>query len=389
MRIAFVYGEWSVANRPFEIDRLWDSDRGLTGSELSCFSFARAMAQRGHSVELYVPYVGEATQWEGIPVYHCERDKIRISDKEVAYVWNEPDQCRFIHRGVLRVVNQQLNDFSFCRSGFDRAVDLYTSPSEDHMAHLVAQPNTSPEKWVVLPNGCDLTEYGGVQTEEGRSLARADFARHPKQVMWASSPDRGLHWLLQAWPAIRRRVPGAELRIFYNIRGWLDRAKEWIQYDGMLREQGYRAHYVAEALRRLRGHGVDCVGSVSRSRMALEWGNADLLAYPCDTITYTEGFCVTLLEACAAGVPAVSAKTDALPSIYGGVVPMVGVPVKDHLGHFVDAAVEALTMSYDQRQALRQRTTEFAAEFTWRRLAARLEEILERELARKRQRRSA
>src|SRR6185295_7401130 len=55
MKICFIYGAFSIGARPIRIAELETSKRGLTGSELSCFMYAKAMAERGHDVTLCFP----------------------------------------------------------------------------------------------------------------------------------------------------------------------------------------------------------------------------------------------------------------------------------------------------------------------------------------------
>ena len=46
----------------------------------------------------------------------------------------------------------------------------------------------------------------------------------PGRVIWCSSADRGLHWLLSQWPKIKEAVPYASLKVFYHFNyGDLDK----------------------------------------------------------------------------------------------------------------------------------------------------------------------
>ena len=205
MKIAFVYGPMSLGNRPIDFPNVWSSSRGLTGSELSCICLSKEMAKMGHSVSFFIPGPN-AVEFDGIPL----RDYANLSSESGGYdavcSWNEPDALRGVSPKAVRLVNQQLNDFRYCQSGFDDFVDLYTSPSQSHMDFIRTQ-TPSPHKWSVLPNGCDPSQYGS--------------SKVPGRVIYASSPDRGLHLLLQAWPAIKKAVPHAHLRVFYNMDSWL------------------------------------------------------------------------------------------------------------------------------------------------------------------------
>ena len=95
---------------------------------------------------------------------------------------------------------------------------------------------------------------------------------------------------------------------------------------------------------------------------------AECLAYPCDTIRWSEGFSCTLLEACAARACPVTLETDALPQVYGGVVPMVD---RRCIQEWSGLAVRALT-DEAWRNEVNEKCAAFAAERTWRHTAEKM-----------------
>lgn len=364
MRMSFIYGPFSAAKARYDFSSIWDSPDGLTGSELSCFTYAREMARRGHEVHLYASNMeGGATEWDSVRLHPYEA--LEPGGWDVAYSWNDPEPLRYVHPTALRACNLQINSFTHCQPDCGNFVDLWTSPSESHM-RTVAPLGPQPSRWTVVPNGCDPAQYEKVP-------------RVPGRVVYASSPDRGLHWLLQEWPKIRRAVPHAELHIFYRFDSWLDhftnlQLEPWM--DPNYPEMVARAHYIKESIRRLEGQGLHVVKAVSRKRMAVEMSRAEVLAYPCDTCTYTEGFSVTLMEACASGMLPVSTDIDALGSIYGAAVPLVQAPVRDRIGEFSDLVIRGLT-DPDWRKDVTERTLALADRYRWSALADRLNGVLQ------------
>ena len=346
MKMCFLYGAFSLGNRPIDFKNLMASPRGLTGSEVSCIMLCREMKIRGHDAQFFFGVLPPPeTEWD------------------VAYAWIEPDLLRGV-KARVRIVNQQVNDWSYCQPGYDKYVDIYTSPSKTHRDYLLGLCDEccDPRKWRVLPNGCDPSQY--------------DVSRKvPGRVIYASSPDRGLHLLLEAWPEIKRRVPHAHLRVFYEMNEHLKtfgQQELFIirdQIERGLTEIGYRIRYIQRALELYKRFDVENVGSVSRQQMALEMSEASVLAYPCDTIRFTEGFSVTTLEACAAGAIPVVRGVDALPEIYGELPYFVP---KD--ARFSDKVVAALTDEHPEHaRAVGYR---IAQRYTWPSLAEKLEEII-------------
>jgi glycosyltransferase involved in cell wall biosynthesis len=119
-------------------------------------------------------------------------------------------------------------------------------------------------------------------------------ARRRGRFVHSSAPYRGLAHLLEAWPAIRQRVPDAELYICGGYRLW--------GYN----PQTARALTSRDAPRILTGPpGVRYLGPLPRSEYLRLLRSAEAFLYPTD---YYEMYCIAAVEAMAAGaVPIVSA----------------------------------------------------------------------------------
>ena len=161
MDLAFVYGPVMLGDRYIDFDNLFSSDRGLTGSELSCIMYSKEMAALGHKVTLYCPSqtpfnLCKQVEWQGVRLK--EITYLTSSKHQVYYVWNEPDTFRVVPKTSLRILNQQVNDFSYTTSNFYEYVDIYTSPSYSHREHI-KQFTPKGSRWEVIYNGCDPDIY--------------------------------------------------------------------------------------------------------------------------------------------------------------------------------------------------------------------------------------
>lgn len=374
MRLAFLYGPFSTGSRHFDFDNLYASPRGLTGSELSCVEYAQAMVARGHDVRLLVGQPNfQEREWRGLRLGPLSNPSV-VADCDAVFSWNEPNLLMDVSPRPLRMVNQQLNDFTYCNAGWERHVDVVTSPSAHHMAYLQTQA-PAVRSWAVLPNGCDPSMYRSVE-------------RIPGRVIWASSADRGLHILLEVWPAIKAMVPNASLRAYYNFQ-----KADFDEYEQPgprvgtdLLEIAQRKRYIEHAMRRLSDARWDVqhIGSVSRDRMREEFERAMVLGYPCDTIRYTEGFSVTTMEACASGCMPVITDIDSLGHIYGAAAPHVklsgGRFGDEQRAEFIQLVVRGLTDdAWRAEQVTKCRA--LAQEHAWSVLAARLESLIESSIA--------
>jgi len=368
--IAFVFGPWISGIKTFDFTDLLGSPQGLTGSEISCFYIAREMAKRGWPTTIYAPTRNTPDDhiWDGVSIRSLNFFKQEIHEFPIVYVWSEPDLLRQVPKSSLRIENHQIADFNFCQPGWDQFVDILTSPSDSHMKWMAPQ-TPCPEKWRMVPNGWDPEMFPSIQKVPGR-------------VIYASSPDRGLHLLLQQWPKIRKAVPHATLRVFYNFDSWVDgigavrHANPGVE---IFKELHFRAIYIREAVDRLANHGVEHCKAVSRVQMSKEFGEAECLGYPCDPVKYTETFCVTALEGCATGAIPVLTDTDALGDIFGGHVPMISMPVSHRLDEFTDLVVKALSDKSFQDE-WKQKGSVFAQKMTWAESAINLEAIINENL---------
>ena len=302
MKIAILFDP-KFAQRPFDPDRLWTDSRGLTGSEMAAFMFGRELAAQGHSVTIISNFPREGTvfgcscrDWD-TNIHYLAREHWDVAIAVIMPTWLEPFNAR------LKIFNQQISDFNYCR-GWEAYTDILAPLSHSHVAQLRKHTVFPTERIHIVPNGCDPP------TEEELRMPR-----RPHHLIYASSPDRGLHRLLECWPLIRKAVPDATLDVFYDF----DFAYNIYHFSP--NAFGYRMRYIKECLSRLENHGVSLRKSISRVGIRREMLSSRILAYPCDVVMYIESFSVTTLEAAALGCPPVIVGADALVELYSEYVP--------------------------------------------------------------------
>ncbi len=362
LRVAMIYGEFSShGHGPYDVDGIY-TKMGLTGSEGSFFNLARSLCERGHEVAVFCDTAGMGVHESGfnmVPIRELEKLP-KVFGLDAVIAWNEPDYLRFAPPGVKRICDQQLNDFGYCRHpDWQRLVDVWVSPSENHRDNVMSTClNARPDPVHVIPNSVDLDLFAGPAP-----------VRNPRRVVWCSSPDRGLHKLLAIWPLVRRRVPDAELKIFYKLAPWIDRVRSSPD------ESGRRARYIEEVLPRLAGMGVEVVDLVSNARMAKELQAASCLAYPCDPIRYTEGFGCSVLDAAAAGCVPVISDADALPSVHGQAALVLRETSREAWAEAIVGILQE-PMDTPNRKQMAERMVIHAAEHSRVRVAGQWEELL-------------
>jgi hypothetical protein len=148
-------------------------------------------------------------------------------------------------------------------------------------------------------------------------------------LLYCSVPDRGLYYLKDLFPRIRREVPDARLAITSDFSLWGHQPAK----------QAYAGFFTAH-------QGVDYVGHVSRAELVSWQRRARVMAYPCN---FEEGFCLAAAECMAAGaVPVTTGRYALVQTIADSGVLINGHPRGWlYRRRFVRACVELLTN--DQR----------------------------------------
>jgi glycosyltransferase involved in cell wall biosynthesis len=367
VKLAFVFPPGLLNGRTLDFTNLLGDKRGTTGSEIVALAFPSEMAARGHDVTLFVEkFNADGYSLKGkSPVTLRQFMELRECSSQydavlAVCIMNDVDLFQKIDPRCVRVCFQQVNDFKFASKGFQDFVDIFIAPSAAEVEYLKPWP-IDPKKWIVIPNGCYPEDY---LTDE----------KVPGRCVYLSSPDRGLHNLLEQWGAIKSAIPYAELKIFYHG------LQEYLSA-----EQGDRRHVprIESIKRHLNQPGVTVCGAVSRAELARELSEAETLTFPVDCLDWTESFSCATLEGCASGALPIIVGADAMGDIYKGAVPTVPPPARDHLDEWTALVIRALTVP-PWTESWRRKARTFAEMHAWPVLAEKLEKEIEEHARRKR-----
>lgn len=361
--IAFVYHP-RFSPKPFDPENLLISRRGLTGSEKALFLYARELARLGHSVTVFAYFVEcipQKDRWSGdwghvkCVQYSALEDGSRATNGfDVAIAVNHPLTLKYFPK-ALKIFNQQVNDFVYCPE-WEETVDVLTSPSYRHLQHL--RSITDFGSCEILPNGCDpryLTE------------------KITGKIIHASSPDRGLHHLLSLFPALKKTstIP-LSLDIYYELQQLIDRHSP--STDGAV---SLRMKQIATLMAHMKNDtSVNFHGQRSVNETLTAFGKASFMLYPCDTVSFTEGFSVSTLEAAQAGALPIITGVDALAEIYGNFLPVAPAPYTEHHGQYFEMCQRFINDPAAYAHAV-SKARAGSTDFYWADLVHKLVEIIE------------
>jgi glycosyltransferase involved in cell wall biosynthesis len=295
LRIAFFLGHQLEPWTPETLER-----DGMGGSETMAWEMSKRLAKLGHQVAVYGHCDGAAV-YKGVSWFdsslfaehaHHERDVLIVSRQAAAVTLPHSAAARVlwvhdVHVGPDFTPDIAIKyDFIWCLSNWHREFFLHTYPW------------LPPRKVEVTRNGIDPDRFR-------RSDERA-VPRNPHRAIYSSSPDRGLAEAVAAWPAVRARVPDAELHCYYGFDNW----------DRTLELCGDSPHppcsrAARDALKAAieRTEGVVMRGRVNGKQLAEAMLGAGVWAY---STWFSETSCITAMEAQAAGLRCVAPPLAAL-----------------------------------------------------------------------------
>jgi glycosyltransferase involved in cell wall biosynthesis len=340
-------------------------NKGMGGREGALVNLAQEFGKLGHRVFCFVPMAGTAEQqFEDGVVTWIENTNtetmVPVLDIDLFISWEDVPILHavrpYVKRTALEMQVAHLDD-SYDLTPVDHVCVL----SEWAKNFFLTQHPEAHDRMVVLPNGIDWE----LISEE------VDIDGLPKksgpEFIYSSSPDRGLHHLLNMWPKILEKFVRDEnpsvptLHICYGVEKFVD-SSAWSH-----REDSDRALVIANGLSQ---PGIIYHGKVNQALLAGLHQRCDALLYPADTMQPTETGCITIIEALGAGSQVITTRCDCIPSEFGHLekVHMVDLPLD------YDAYADMVFESYKERKSIgADEARSFAIRRGWDQIAAQWE----------------
>lgn len=285
----------------------WDYEShyitGTGGSESNHIELSQTLAQLGHEVISFAPIPDDkhGSEYNGVKWYKDQGADSTLEGIWIIYRTLVP--LDFITKTDKQKICIYLHDVTLNDSWTDERIDKIDKVLVQCHRHrwLVEEvfPRLKGKVEIVTP-GADFTRYEAMEKEFGL------IKRNPKSIMWASSPIRGLQYLVDMFMRAKEVVPDLSLDIFYGFDYFDDRIPEHNKVKNkILKYSTYP--------------GINYRGKVGKERLIKEWLSHGMWVYP---TMYLESFCQATIEAQAFG---------AIPIVN----PLWGVSENTKFGNFV------------------------------------------------------
>ena len=286
---------------------------GIGGSETSHIEMSNRLSQRGHEVYSYAPtpFTEPETNWAGVTWERCDNDPDLWGRPGVWVIYRDPEMVDGVEAGnpawlICQDVNYPtLNEAR--ANKFTRIVAL----CQEHGRYLKKKHPYAASKICVSSNGIrpELRMY-------------QESNRNPHRLMYASSPDRGLWYLVDIFLRAREIISDLELHVYYgfdNIEKWLSNPDTDASYFGAKRR---------ELLAKLKSPGIFYYGRTPQSCLARAWSESAIWCHPS---MFPETSCITCMDAQAFGAIPVTTPVWAIAENVQYGILIEGNPQRDEM----------------------------------------------------------
>jgi glycosyltransferase involved in cell wall biosynthesis len=284
------------------------NEKPLGGTETALIFMAAHLRSRGHEVFVFtnVDKAGEYDgvfyrSWENfetftdqysIDIFICVRELLPLMAKKwgKVQIYFSPDAYDqpSLHQSFelfLEVESQKFQLGLFPLSYVARYTDAIFCVGYWQAETFAKNFKIDSSKLVVVHNGVS-----------GKHLSPLPLPRRKPQLVYASTPFRGLEFLLKYFPEIRRQVPDAQCAVLSGMQTYGMTQKEDSENYNSIYELGKQP-------------GVTLYGPLAQPQLHQIFCESRLMAYP---NTFPETFCMAVLEAQAAGLPIVTTDSAGL-----------------------------------------------------------------------------
>lgn len=332
-------------------------ERGVGGSEGGVIYAARELVKQGYKVTVYGDPREEMGMYDGVEYkmwYEINANdlfNILILWRAIGFV-----DSKFYAKRCYLWMHDVPNPPDFTEERLKK-IDKIFALSQYHrslfrMAKGADFVEIPDEKFFLTANGIP----DGIED--------ATIERDPYRMIYASSIDRGLSYLLNVWADIKKEVPQANLHVYYGTH----------VFDFLFKDNPERQAWRSKMLKLMQQDGITYHGRVSHGEIIKEYQKSGIFSYPCD---FQEISCVNAMTAQRYGAIPVVPNVYALKETvqYGKKIENCDVTSTAGIELYKQELIEALKNQEWQNQ-VRPAMIEWAKDkFSWATIAAQWKEL--------------
>lgn len=331
----------------------WDGEStekgGIGGSETAVIKLSEELVKLGKEVTVYnkcdAPVGGKVIN--GVRyVNYWEMNHLDHFNTLILWRWPQYVDIFDNAKNVILDMHDVSNKMFFTHERLEK-INKIMIKSE---YHRTLYPNVPDHKFMIVGNGIDLDRF-------------TDKEKDKHKLIYTSCASRGLEHVLNMWPAIKERIPKAELHVFYG----------WKNYYESHKNDPAKMDWMRMMEEKLEQKGVVNHGRVDQNRLALEMATATAWLYPTE---FPEIHCITALEMQAAGVYPITTGYAALAETQQVGVKMEGNPRDESFQERFINEIELAVKQPDMTEAEIKKGKKWAKENSWKNVSKKWNEVV-------------
>lgn len=267
----------------------WSLKEGIGGSEEAVIRLSRQLTKLGWKVVVYGK-PGNNTGLDDSGVMWRNYWDCNLDDEfDVFVAWRAP----FIFDKKIKARKSYLWLHDVMEPG------EFTPERIENFTKCIVLSDYHRSLFPMIPDEKILLSANGIDPEEFVTLDEK-VDRDPHKILYASSHVRGLAYLYEVWPDVKKAVPDATLDVYYGRES----------YDAVHKGNPERMKWMDDMMTKAEKlNGVTDHGKASQSLIIEEGFKSGLWAYPCP---FPEIYCITAIKSQASGAVPVASTTAAL-----------------------------------------------------------------------------
>jgi len=248
-------------------------EKGVSGSEEAVIYLARELAKLGWDVTVYNYCQEMEGEYDGVK--YINHYRANFEDKfNILVLWRAPELLDLSLKA--KKVYLWLHDVIEKDKLPPERLEKLEKVIVLSKYHRSLFPNVPDEKIMVSKNGLNVDDF------------KAELPKIKNKFIYTSCPSRGLQYLLEIWPEIKKKHPDATLDVYY---GW----KNWLQHWG---NHAPSMKWKERMDKLLKQDGIVFWGMRPQKEVAEAMARSDFYAYPC---IFPEISCISLIKSMASG----------------------------------------------------------------------------------------